>query len=73
MSAGSVQPESLTQKWLRQNVQTYAHKDTVYSHVDAVLNRYTTIRPKTDVYSSVLTSWTSYSMKLIIIDISFSI
>lgn len=56
MSAGSVQHESLTQKWLRQNVQTYAYKDAVYSHVDAVLTRFTTIRPKTDVYSSVLAS-----------------
>ena len=28
--------ESLTQRWLRQNIQPYAQKDTVYSHVDAV-------------------------------------
>jgi ESCRT-I complex subunit TSG101 len=45
--------ESLTQKWLRQNVHLYPHKDRVYSDVDAVLSRFPTLRPKTDVYSSV--------------------
>lgn len=50
MSTG---PESLAQKWLRQNVQSYAFKDAVYAHVDTLLSRYNTIRPKTDVYSSV--------------------
>ncbi len=45
--------ESLTQKWLRQNIQTYVQPDAVYAHVDAVLARYQSIRPKTDVYSSV--------------------
>ncbi|CAL1704833.1 unnamed protein product [Somion occarium] len=43
--------ESLTQKWLRQNIQAYVHKDTVYTHVDVLLSRYPTIRPKTDVYT----------------------
>ncbi|EMD38524.1 hypothetical protein CERSUDRAFT_94052 [Gelatoporia subvermispora B] len=43
--------ESTTQRWLRQNIQTYASKDTVFAHVDAVLVRFTTIRPKTDVYT----------------------
>lgn len=50
------QTESLTHKWLRQNLQPYAHPDAVFSHVDAVLSRHPTIRPKTDVYSSVLPS-----------------
>lgn len=45
--------ESLAQKWLRQNVQSYAFKDAVYAHVDTVLSRFSTVRPKTDVYSSV--------------------
>ncbi len=45
--------ESITQKWLRQNVQTYPNPDLVYAHADAVLARHPTIRPKTDVYSSV--------------------
>ncbi|OCH95529.1 UEV-domain-containing protein [Obba rivulosa] len=43
--------ESLTHKWLRQNVQTYQHKDTVFADVDTALARYITIRPKTDVYT----------------------
>ena len=45
--------ESLVQKWLRQNVQPYAFKDAVYSHVDTTLARFATLRPKTDVYSLV--------------------
>ena len=44
---------SLTQKWLRQNIQSYSHKDIVYSHVDTVLAVYPTLRPKTDVYSTI--------------------
>ncbi|KAI0709109.1 UEV domain-containing protein [Earliella scabrosa] len=43
--------ESLTHKWLRQNLQPYANKDAVFAHVDAVLSRHPTIRPKTDVYT----------------------
>ncbi|KAI0362005.1 UEV-domain-containing protein [Trametes cingulata] len=43
--------ENLTQKWLRQNVQTYPNSDLVYAHADAVLARHPTIRPKTDVYT----------------------
>ncbi|KAH9946184.1 UEV-domain-containing protein [Epithele typhae] len=42
---------SLTQKWLRQNLQPYPGPDLVYAHVDAALARYPTIRPKTDVYT----------------------
>lgn len=45
--------ESLTQQWLRQNIQPYQHRDTVYTHVDSALIRYPTLRPKTDVYSLV--------------------
>ena len=45
--------ENLTHKWLRQNIQAYAHRDTLFQHVDTALARYPTIRPKTDVYSSV--------------------
>ncbi|KAI0664890.1 UEV-domain-containing protein [Cubamyces menziesii] len=43
--------ESLTQKWLRQNIQIYPNSDLVYAHTDAVLTRHPTIRPKTDVYT----------------------
>ncbi|KAH9854147.1 UEV-domain-containing protein [Lenzites betulinus] len=43
--------DSLTQRWLRQNVQTYPNPDLVYGHADAVLLRHPTIRPKTDVYT----------------------
>jgi hypothetical protein len=49
----STATESLTQKWLQQAVQPYAFKDAVYTHVNTVLSRFNTIRPKTDVYSSV--------------------
>ncbi|KAI0637053.1 UEV domain-containing protein [Trametes polyzona] len=43
--------ESLTQKWLREKVQTYPNPDLVYAHADAVLARHPTIRPKTAVYT----------------------
>ncbi|TBU32410.1 UEV-domain-containing protein [Dichomitus squalens] len=43
--------ESLTHKWLRQNLQPYAQADVVFTHVDAALARHPTIRPKTDVYT----------------------
>ncbi|KAH8099475.1 UEV domain-containing protein [Cristinia sonorae] len=43
--------ESLTNKWLRQNIHLYTNKDTVFAHVDAALSRFTTIRPKTDIYT----------------------
>ncbi|OBZ75308.1 hypothetical protein A0H81_04396 [Grifola frondosa] len=42
--------ESLTHKWLRQNIQPYPNRDIVFFDVDAVLARHPTIRPKTDVY-----------------------
>jgi hypothetical protein len=45
--------ESLTQKWLRQNIQPYLHPDRVFSDVDVTLARFSSLRPKTDVYSSV--------------------
>ncbi|KAM5535230.1 hypothetical protein V8D89_011166 [Ganoderma adspersum] len=44
-------PESLTHRWLRQNIQPYAQPDVVFTHVDAILTRHPTIRPKTDVYT----------------------
>ncbi|KIJ69427.1 hypothetical protein HYDPIDRAFT_106038 [Hydnomerulius pinastri MD-312] len=43
--------ESLTQKWLRQNVSSYPQKDRVYVDIDAALTRFTTLRPKADVYT----------------------
>ena len=49
-------PVSLTQKWLKQNTAFYTSPDRVYSDADAVLSRYTTLRPKTDVYSTDLVS-----------------
>jgi ESCRT-I complex subunit TSG101 len=51
MSSG----ESLTQRWLRQNVQPYLHKERVYADVDAAIRRFPSLRPKSDVYSSVTT------------------
>ncbi|GLB34989.1 putative UEV-domain-containing protein [Lyophyllum shimeji] len=43
--------ESLTQKWLRHNVQPYGQRDRVYADVDAALGRFSTLRPKSDVYT----------------------
>lgn len=45
--------ESLTQKWLRQNIATYNDGNRVFVDVDSTLTLYPTLRPKTDVYSSV--------------------
>ncbi|KAH7916050.1 UEV domain-containing protein [Hygrophoropsis aurantiaca] len=42
--------ESLTQKWLRQNVNSYPQRDRVYIDIDAALARFSTLRPKSDVY-----------------------
>lgn len=56
MSAGL----SLTQKWLRQNVNSYPEKDRVFADIDAALGRYPTLRPKSDVYSSVTQKHRSY-------------
>lgn len=43
--------ENLIHKWLRQNIQPYTHRDTLFQHIATTLARYPTIRPKTDVYS----------------------
>jgi ESCRT-I complex subunit TSG101 len=45
--------ESLTQKWLRQNIAAYNDGNRVFADVDATLSLNPTLRPKTDVYSSV--------------------
>jgi hypothetical protein len=45
---------TLTLKWLRQNVLSYPQKDRVFADTDALLTRVSTLRPKSDVYSSVL-------------------
>ncbi|KAK0459689.1 UEV domain-containing protein [Desarmillaria tabescens] len=42
---------TLTQKWLRQNIQPYSSKERVYSDTDAALSRYPSLRPKSDVYT----------------------
>jgi len=42
---------SLTQKWLRQQAHPYPDRDRVYADIDAALTRFTTLRPKSDVYS----------------------
>ncbi|KAI9446219.1 UEV-domain-containing protein [Lactarius indigo] len=42
---------NLTQKWLRQNIATYDDRDRVFSDVDSTLSAYTTLRPKTDIYT----------------------
>ena len=44
--------ESLTQAWLRQNVQFYASRDRVFADVDSALARFPALRPKSDVYSA---------------------
>ncbi|KAF7304853.1 UEV-domain-containing protein [Mycena kentingensis (nom. inval.)] len=41
----------LTRRWLADNVAPYPANDTVYAHIDALLTRYTSLRPKADVYT----------------------
>ncbi|KAG1782457.1 UEV domain-containing protein [Suillus placidus] len=43
--------ESLTQRWLRQNVSSYTQKDRVLLDFDTTLARFTSLRPKSDVYT----------------------
>ncbi|KAF8636554.1 hypothetical protein AX17_003366 [Amanita inopinata Kibby_2008] len=43
--------ESLTQKWLRQNIHSYLHKDRVFVDINAALARFNALRPKLDVYT----------------------
>ncbi|KAF8503348.1 UEV-domain-containing protein [Russula emetica] len=43
--------ESLTQKWLRQNIAAYNDGNRVFADVDATLSLYPTLRPKTEVYT----------------------
>ncbi|KAL4248139.1 ubiquitin-conjugating enzyme family protein [Abortiporus biennis] len=43
--------ESLIQKWLRQNTQAYQNKQVVFAHVDDALAHWSSIRPKTDIYT----------------------
>ena len=42
---------SLTQRWLRDAAQLYPSAPRVYADTDAALARFTTLRPKSDVYS----------------------
>ncbi|KAG7452551.1 UEV-domain-containing protein [Guyanagaster necrorhizus] len=42
---------TLTQKWLRQNIQPYSSRERVYSDTDVALSRYPSLRPKSDVYT----------------------
>lgn len=44
---------NLTQKWLRNNIATYDDRDRVFSDVDSTLSAHSTLRPKTDIYSSL--------------------
>jgi len=46
--------DPLTLKWLRQNVLPYPQKDRVFADIDSLLSRVSTLRPKSDVYSSVV-------------------
>ncbi|RXW24155.1 hypothetical protein EST38_g1722 [Candolleomyces aberdarensis] len=43
--------ESLTQAWLRQNVQFYTSRDRVFADIDQALSRFPSLRPKSDVYT----------------------
>ncbi|KAJ7582749.1 UEV domain-containing protein [Mycena floridula] len=43
--------QTLTQKWLRQNILQYPQRDRVFTDIDAVINRFSTLRPKSDVYT----------------------
>jgi len=63
--SGTMSAESLTQQWLRQNVSSYPHKDRLFLDIDTALARFPTIRPKSDVYSSVFITFPSQSHELI--------
>jgi hypothetical protein len=54
LSESQPMSESLTQKWLRQHLRPYPDRDRVFADVDALLARFPTLRPKSDVYSSVI-------------------
>ncbi|OJA21592.1 hypothetical protein AZE42_01678 [Rhizopogon vesiculosus] len=43
--------ESLTQRWLRQNVTSYPNKDRVFADFHTALSRFSSLRPKSDVYT----------------------
>jgi ESCRT-I complex subunit TSG101 len=43
---------TLTQKWLRENVVSYAAAERVFADIDAALARFPSLRPKSDVYSA---------------------
>ncbi|KAA1469486.1 UEV-domain-containing protein [Dentipellis sp. KUC8613] len=43
--------DPLTLRWLRQNIESYTHRDAVFSDVHDVLARFPSLRPKTDVYT----------------------
>ncbi|KAJ7940674.1 Vps23 core domain-containing protein [Mycena leptocephala] len=42
---------TLTQKWLRENVVSYAAAERVFADIDAALTRFPSLRPKSDVYT----------------------
>ncbi|KAJ7685150.1 UEV domain-containing protein [Mycena polygramma] len=42
---------ALTQKWLRQNVAPYTAGERVFADIDAALERFPSLRPKSDVYT----------------------
>lgn len=46
----------LTAKWLKQNTVRYQNTDRVYADVLAALDRYPSLRPKTDIYSECVIS-----------------
>ncbi|KAJ6630765.1 UEV domain-containing protein [Mycena sp. CBHHK59/15] len=43
--------QSLTHKWLRQNLTSYAAPDRAFADIDAALARFPSLRPKSDVYT----------------------
>ncbi|KAJ7905453.1 UEV-domain-containing protein [Mycena olivaceomarginata] len=46
-----MEQRTLTQKWLRENVASYAAADRVFADIDAALQRFPSLRPKSDVYT----------------------
>ena len=47
-------PLPSTQSWLRENARLYSNSHAVYADADALLARFPPIRPKTDVYSQLI-------------------
>ena len=45
---------TLTQKWLQENISQYKNFNRLYIDIDISLNKYPSLRPKSDIYSQFI-------------------